>query len=65
MDGYVKFAFKGKTDKLTEPQFERLQRDQFEMDCVQAEIFLLDSKMAALAKAFQAASRNLTGLLNT
>ena len=65
MEGYVKFAYKGKTDKLSPEQFERLQMDRFQMDCLQAEILLLDTKMAALGKAFQNASRNLTGVIAT
>lgn len=63
MEAYVKFTYKGKLDGLSQEQYERLARDKFERDCLEAEITLLESRQAALTKAFTNASRNLTGVI--
>ena len=63
MTRYVTFAYKGKTDKLTEEQFALLQDYKYRLDLIEAEIVLLESLATVQMKLYAAASRNLTGLI--
>ena len=63
MTRYVAFAHKGKTDKLEEAQFARLQDYKYRLDLIEAEVLLLESLATVQMKLYAAASRNLTGII--
>jgi hypothetical protein len=64
MEEYVRFAHKGKRDKLTEEQFKFLQQAEYQAMLIEAEISRLESLKEIQSAAFKTASRQLTGNIN-
>lgn len=63
MRSFVAFAHKGKVSGLSEAQFSELQKYEYDLGMVEAEVAVLKALSKEQQRTFAAASRNLTGAI--